>query len=358
MEEGSELFNAKDDVDRLLFVYSERNAAKEEVLKYWKEKLSIYCRSSKVLSFKKEDIINAFTRFDILPSSFVKSVDLLIERGEVSTKDKIVFEKQDLGQYLITSTFSFLSPKKSPASQQYVSVLFLNDLQLFIQQYICTLDEKDCVFLVAPKTSYDAKFSFGSLLKAAGERGKAINEKTFTAEFFRSLKGEDVKMIVDYMLMNNKAFLSEDGSVVKVLKDNDVPSSIQNGKNSMTPLSLFTMLGTASTAPSIKESEIARLKLSVSIQQVELRVSDLEKKATDYTKKALEFKLAGNTTQALMNLNLKRNTETVKTTILSSLMRLTQTMDMMDESDTNVLITQAYTIATNGLRSSRAERYV
>lgn len=348
MDSDSLLWTAKDDVDRLLFIYSERNADNEEVLNFWKDKIRLYCLSNNSLSCKRDEVIESFTKYDIVPSSFGNSIELLVEKGDdVSTKDKLVYQQQqDLTQYIVSSTFSFLSPKKSP-NQRYVSVLLLKELHAHIQRYVNSIDEKACVFLVNTKQQHDNKFSFHSFLKAAGEYSPS-KSKTLYASFFDALKAEDVKIVLDYLLLHGKAVLSSDGAVVKILREGLAGSSTS-------PSSILSLLGTTSCAPPIKESEIARLQLSVAIRQIEVRVGDLEKKAMDQKMKALKNKKSGNTGLALMHLNLKRNTEKARDTMLKSLLSLTETADKIEECDMNVVITNAYVLATNGLRSTREE---
>lgn len=275
------LFNENDTIDRLCHVYSERNAEERDATEFWKAKLSLYCIVNGKFTFRLSELMEAFTVQGIYPTSLVKSLTILRRTDSVvKNKRLITAVPEDLTLLLVSAAFTWaksLLQIGDVQEEDLACMQVINDAEVALQKYVKTLRDCDCTSLLHSQHAGDSKFAFPHFVNTAGQWLRGL---TGAVNILETLSSDDALLLANHMLMHKRAVLSEDRSVIKVLKPHPTSSS-SSGSSSSTK-----------GAPAVlHEGDTAVLRLRVSIWQLEQRVAQLDEKADSHRRNALRYKV-------------------------------------------------------------------
>ncbi len=275
-------------MERLCHLYSERNFEEKETIEFWKAKLQQYCLKNNTFAFNPNDIPAAFTIHDLYPSSFAKCLPILKLNDQiVKKKSEMAYSKTDLQQYLITSAFNLTKSILSigATEEELACIPLLEEASKMLQNYMRNLKDCDCVVLLHSTDPLRAGFTFCDLANKAGRRASDVSKST---NILNNLSEESTTLLAHYLLLTGRAALSEDQTIIKVLKPSATPSSSSSSGLFGTVWSLYA----GKTVNSVEEGEEAVLRLRMSIAQLETKVGELEAKAEQHRQAAIKYKVS------------------------------------------------------------------
>mmetsp|Transcript_23663 Transcript_23663/g.33925 ORF Transcript_23663/g.33925 Transcript_23663/m.33925 type:complete len:467 (+) Transcript_23663:63-1463(+) len=348
------------DIDKVLFLYSNNNATTDEVKIFWEKAICVFCKSIKrSFIFSLHDLIEHCTVHGVRPSYVNKTIQELITRDSKSDSKKLIREyshpPKDEQLSMLFAAFSLAtqyltSPNHSHSTTNFfVCVKLLDEVCSLIQDYVNTLDDKECVFLVEEGNDITFNFSFIALLRNFNFKEETNRD---LCDLIQSISLVDKDILLESLVTNKMAVFSNDKKVIKLLKKKRIEDSSSESNY------LFSFLFRSSNTPvveSVLEYEVTRLQLQLSINSLERKIKELEDKAGYYRLKALDYKKTCNNQMALLHLNLRRNVLQTRDKVANALIDLMDAFERIDAASVNKLITDAYTAAAKGLRAGREQ---
>lgn len=277
------LFSVEDTVDRLCYLYSEKNAEEKDTVFFWTKKIQLYCELNNTFSFDLKSLTESFTIHGIYPSSLPKSFLILKSNAQLfRNKDQIAYQKNDYQHLLFTSAITITKSifQFNQPNEVFVSINLFEKSITALHIYLKTIRDCDCVVLLKPLHPQDRMYTLSALLHKST---LAFKETNGTCSILENISDENAALFANYLLINRKAQLSEDGTVIKIHKQNASESAVLSR-------GLLGGLWTADLA-SVDEGETAVLRLRLSIGQLEDRVAQLEHKASEHKRSALKYKV-------------------------------------------------------------------
>lgn len=269
--------------DQILYYYSESNIETEALISFWKTNISKCYLEYHSLTLSQNTIIEFFIFDGVFPSSLKKLLTTKPHFLSSAIKPKTQFlqflDKYkesnnifNLVQEFTSLSFSFFESNIS--HDFYVSVEVLEFIEKGLSKKLPSIEKKELVML---------KRNVGRFLSFIFNQDEYNNfHDSALFKIISSLDEENIEIVVGYMIMKNKAFLSEDR---KILKFESTDKNQLKKDNS-----IFSFLN-SSPRITITESEVARIQLKESISVVEEKAELYDKKAKLHLNKAREFKV-------------------------------------------------------------------
>jgi hypothetical protein len=260
------------DMDRTLYLYSESNASDPDVLKYWEDEVSRYCRMHRRFEFTIEELEKEYTVSDVFPSSCRTCITVFKSQKRcVCKSEDLRTNEVDMLQTLLSSVtlWAGLGPQ---GPEQLLSVNTIKEVASAVVKEASALQDSDRVVFVKATHGTETAFTLLGLIHAAGQTTKADGMR----DFLSNLSTDEADLVLANLVKNKMAVLSEDGTVVKIL-----PYSAGAATSNASLLSYWGgMLGPAAekvtdAARVVTEADAAALQLRRSIHQVEGKVAAL-----------------------------------------------------------------------------------
>jgi hypothetical protein len=172
--------------------------------------------------------------------------------------------------------------------QMLVSATLLCDYETLVLDYAASIDDKSTVVYAQCTSSYPVDLTFAGFVRAAAiESDKITSLQSKGAKNLPLLKNEDLDILLRHMVMNKMAVLSEDGTIVKILR-------ATKERKSEGLFSVWTNLLSSNAiepVPELADAEIASLQLRRSIYQVESNIEALNLAVQGLLEKAVKSKV-------------------------------------------------------------------
>jgi len=291
----SEYLPELNDIDKVLFLYSHNNVASDEVKSFWEKAICVFCKSiRKSFTFSLKDLIEHCTVHGIRPSYVNQTIQEFI-RDKRSDSQKVVTEfsyhpKDDEQLSVFFAALSLATQYFTPSNNSdltksmYICVKLLGEVRSLIQDYVNTLDDKECVLLVEESNETTSSFSFTALLR---NFNFMVEKNSYLCELIQNISIMDKEILLESLVNHKMAVFSDDKKVVKLLKKKRIEDS---GSKSNYLLS-FLFRSPNPPLDSVMDYEVTRLQLQLSISSLEQKVKELEEKAGYYRSKALDCKV-------------------------------------------------------------------
>lgn len=319
MQISSDLFPEQDDVEALLQLYSSTNAGKENVVRFWQRAIRAYCLVENKLWFTMTDVEEYFIVHDIKPSSFIPTFEIIsVDKSKILTKAELeeVDSPYPIAQKVVSSAFSFIFPEDSKAGS-FVCTTLLNELQDLIYNYMKTVSDNERVMF----TGVDAtervpeKLTWHGMLQNAARNAAMRSKYARECAMIERFNTGEEHLLLNYLCTKSKIVeLTTDKTVLKINMKAAAAAAARGtkGEAASTPAegnrrSSFGgyMVGLVLTpikgrpvsmsqcadSCSVKEWEVCKLKLQVSISRLEHRSKELEERAAVHLEKARTFKV-------------------------------------------------------------------
>lgn len=322
------------DLNRLLYLYSETNSNNADVINYWRAEIKNYCLTNNKLSFSLSELVENYTIHGAIPTSLKKLYPLLINNSDqcktnsssynnsnsvhrTNSCNTILYEKKkldnynynnsnnsniigNLSNYLVTNTsstlLSFLSTSSSDTID-YVNLELLEDIEQIIQEEIVSRSTNELLFLLDTSNDSTKHYSLLSYLRSISNNSSTSPNSNCnnsnsskvvlrykTKQFLSSMTEADALLLIKYLHQNQSVSISNDNDIVRINKKSS------NSNNSTIFNSIFSFLQ-VEDSEEITEGECARLKLKVSIAKLESKIERLEAKSLEHHNKAISLKV-------------------------------------------------------------------
>jgi hypothetical protein len=272
-----EMFQECDDIDRLMYLYSEKSSHCEDTVSFWRRSIEAYCIVNNTLRFTSPILTEAFVRHDLIPTSAVPSINILVNRKEVlevsainSAKSINILETvRNTAVGWAVSVFTSIMKVSGPEKELVLSSL-IRGVAEHIGKALAGKPDKDCVVFCSSRDALDEQDTFAGLMKRVAEAMQPSSSGL--SSLLHSLDEIDLALLQNYLVAAGYAVRSADMKIIQLLRSES------------------RKVATAATT-SISEVEVGRLKLKNSIALLEKRVSDLEAKMDTYRSKAVQYKV-------------------------------------------------------------------
>lgn len=365
---------AGNNIDRLLHVYSEANAADPDTLSFWSEEIRKFCMKNGTVAFSVETLVKSYTVNDIYPSSCETAVRLLAERKQgIDRKADVLVGELDVVQGLL-SALSLLSRNQSSNNKElFVCTALLDTVADRLIRHVSVLDERDSVVFVDRERGCPLEFTFAGLVHRPGlHESTKVSTLDEVDVLMSRLTDDEVNVLLKYMVKQQRAVLSEDGKVVKVLRNRPAqPKSASLITTIWGGISSVISSPGAAAPRVLNEADVAALYLKHSIRQVEDRIEALRVNSADLLRKAKVAKVgatllcsyvdsgtggysnvgwcchyaqsAGEDKLALVYLGMRRSRDQARNRLLQSLVGLVEAQEVWYTSISCVSIGAYYT---------------
>lgn len=283
------------DTDRIMWLFSENNATKEDVKRFWSKYICFYCSSLKrSFSFTVPELIDDCTTSTARPSYLNLTIMELLKDDKASlanAEDYIIRDDLYLNNNVLRM-FSGLSliNKPSVTTCRYISLPLLKEVTDLILMHAESRNFRESIFLRDSCSDIEARFTFAHYLS---EFRISDNQNGSICKFIREMSKNDREILLSHLLSSNCALLSKDGKMVQLVK----PSKNDGVGGRLTIFSSIATFfggaaseGTASTDRFISHSDESHLQLRISVSTLEAKVNEMEAKADKHRKRAVEYK--------------------------------------------------------------------
>lgn len=317
-------FPESEDLNRLLFLYSESHAEETETIAFWKRMIQLYAIEKKTLLVDVEEFTQAFIVNGIFPTSFslilqkLQGGGTLIDRNKLpecgddqSTTDQnneaeenngnlitsLISSVWTIGQGWLSTATSSISNTTASTQAPLVNASILQEIERYLLEYAKSKEDSELVFsrLVLPGFSYQ----FHNFIKQAlcadmlpnstGSSSEGLQRNRQLLRILQShssssqcdvtvitLDEEKVTLLLQWMLKQQTVKVKGDIVHVCVSQGSSTSSPLKSAKKKNPhPLSFYTSL----------------MQIRISIYRNEERIKVLEKKMQEHKLKALQAKV-------------------------------------------------------------------
>lgn len=310
------LMDYNNDVDRIMYIFSEESSKSEETVLFWRRGIEAYCNDEGTFLFTPLELSLKFIHREMVPTSIDNSLAILRSRKEVADKDYLVnrtmFETiANSASGWVGSLFTTLemNNKISNAKEIILVSLLKATMEAFLQSILneceANHDQLLTVYACHHCNVNNLDLSFPQLVKKAGNRlrlssgngsvtknnikskGRESSDENLMGVILSQMKECSMIILEDYMVTSGYAVKSADLKVIKILpfsKDEKKSTRVSDKRSTLTN----------DQEKCVTDVDVARLKLKSSISLLERRISLLDTQATAHKEKAISFKVRKN----------------------------------------------------------------